>query len=372
METQRLSPIRFPLLGASIATLLLAGWYGIVRLGWQITLPRPEMIATHGPLMISGFLGTLIIIERAAALRTRIAFAPALFSALGALALVIGLPPLVGRLLMVLGGLGLSVLFIMLFRQHPALHTGTMVAGAVAWLVGNALWAMGLPIFRVVFWWMGFLTLTIAGERLELSRVRRLSNVNYRLFLAVNAIFIAGAVLVIFLHDAGSRVAGAGLVALGLWLLRYDIASRTVRLTGLTRFIAVCLLIGYGWLIIAGTLLLFVGGQTSGLWYDAVLHVVFLGFVFALIFGHAPLVFPSVLGLNFAYHSRFYVHLILLQLSLILRLAGDITGWVPARLWGGLFNGIALILFLMSTLLALRRHSPTDAVAAAALAPEGD
>ena len=370
METQKLSPIRFPLLGLSIITLLLAGWYGIVRLGWQITLPRPEMIAAHGPLMISGFLGTLIIIERAAALRSWIAFVPALFSALGSLAIIAGMPPVVGRLLMVLGSLGLTVLFVHLTRQHPALHTATMVAGAAAWLVGNVLWMAGLPIYRVVFWWMGFLTLTIAGERLELSRVRRLSAGSYRLFLAANAIFVTGAALVIFLHDAGSRVAGAGLIAVGLWLLRYDIASRTVRMKGLTRFIAICMLIGYGWLIVGGGILLMVGGQTSGLWYDAMLHAVFLGFVFALIFGHAPLVFPSVLGLNFAYHSRFYAHLILLQVSLILRLAGDITGWLPARLWGGMFNGVALVMFLASTLLALRRTPPPDMVTDVSYAPE--
>ena len=39
--------------------------------------------------------------------------------------------------------------------------------------MGNGLWLAGRPIYAVVPWWVGFLVLTIAGERLELSRVLR-------------------------------------------------------------------------------------------------------------------------------------------------------------------------------------------------------
>ena len=43
----------------------------------------------------------------------------------------------------------------------------------------------------------------------------------------------------------GLRLGGVGLLALAAWLARYDIARRTVRLPGVTRFIALCLLAGY-------------------------------------------------------------------------------------------------------------------------------
>ena len=46
----------------------------------------------------------------------------------------------------------------------------------------------------------------------------------------------------------------AGLLCLSVWLLRHDIAWHNVRRGGLPRFIAICLLIGYGWLIVAGLL----------------------------------------------------------------------------------------------------------------------
>jgi hypothetical protein len=85
------------------------------------------------------------------------------------------------------------------------------------------------------------------------------------------------------------------------------------------------------------------------------LHAVFLGFIFSMIFGHAPIIFPAVLGLPVQFKPVFYVHLVLLHLSLIIRLAGDLLGFGPGRLWGGLLNGVALLLFLANTAYALRK-----------------
>ena len=44
------------------------------------------------------------------------------------------------------------------------------------------------------------------------------------------------------------------LIMLGAWLLRYDITRYTIKKTGLTRYIAACLLPGYVWLIVGGVL----------------------------------------------------------------------------------------------------------------------
>jgi hypothetical protein len=43
--------------------------------------------------------------------------------------------------------------------------------------------------------------------------------------------------------DLGVRIVGGSLVALALWLLRYDIARRTIRRSGVTRFIAPLILL---------------------------------------------------------------------------------------------------------------------------------
>ena len=57
-----------PFLALAILALLFAMWAGLLRLGWILpTLPNRAL--AHGPLMISGFLGVLIPLERAVAIR---------------------------------------------------------------------------------------------------------------------------------------------------------------------------------------------------------------------------------------------------------------------------------------------------------------
>ena len=115
------------------------------------------------------------------------------------------------------------------------------------------------------------------------------------------------------------------MVVLAGWLLRYDIARRTIRHTGLTRFIAVCLLSGYGWLGVGGALTWSFAGIMAGPYYDAMLHTVFVGFVFAMIFGHAPIIVPAILGRTPSpYHPALYGPLALLHASLLLRVTGDL------------------------------------------------
>lgn len=49
-----------PLLLASAGfTLLTAMWAGLLRLGWNWPPLQPTLPMLHGPLMVSGFLGTL-------------------------------------------------------------------------------------------------------------------------------------------------------------------------------------------------------------------------------------------------------------------------------------------------------------------------
>ncbi len=167
--------------------------------------------------------------------------------------------------------------------------------------------------------------------------------------LLLSAAFLAGLVLTPIAFRLGVRVAGVGLIALALWLGRHDVARRTVRQPGLTRFIALCLLSGYVWLAVSGLLAALYGGAAAGGHYDAMLHALFLGFVFAMIFGHAPIIFPAVLGVRVTFRQAFYIHLALLHATLILRIVGDLLPWLPGRQWGGLGNALALLLFFANT-----------------------
>jgi hypothetical protein len=114
------------------------------------------------------------------------------------------------------------------------------------------------------------------------------------------------------------------------------------------------MLSGYAWLMAGGLMSLIFGGVAAGPQYDAWLHAIFLGFVFSMIFGHAPIVFPSILGVPLAYDRSFYAPLILLQISLVLRVGGDLTGWWAGRQWGGLLNVVAILLFLLNTARVVR------------------
>jgi len=150
---------------------------------------------------------------------------------------------------------------------------------------------------------------------------------------------------------------GAKLVALSLWLLRQDIQRRTVRDKGLTRFIAVCLLSGYGWLALAGAIMLGTGLAPGSASYDAALHALMLGFVFSMVFGHAPIIFPAVLRVAVPYHPVFYVPLALLHLSLALRVFGGLADQLALRQWGAVANAATLVVFIATLLASVIRGS---------------
>jgi hypothetical protein len=348
--------IRFPLMALAGLALLAALGAGLVRLGWALYPLNQSLAINHGPLMVIGFLGTLIGIERAVALTRRWPYGAPLFSGLAALAALLGLPPGLAGISAMLGSLFLVFIFIFIYRLQPALAAATMVASAALWFTGNLLWTVGYPLHEVVPWWVAFLVLTIAGERLELSRLLRLSEWDQAKFVLACGLLLAGLLISLFNAAVGVWINGVGLVTLALWLLRYDIAWRTVRYPGPARFMAICLLLGYVWLGLAGTLWMsFTEFFTAGLRYDAMLHSIFVGFVFSMIFAHAPIILPSVTGFAMPFQQLFYGHLVLLHLSLLLRVGGDLAESQRLQKWGGLINALAILLFLANNVRAVKR-----------------
>ena len=351
-------PNRFPLpfLVLAMLGLLAALWAGLMRLGWQLPALTPSLAMAHGPLMISGFLGTLITLERAVALKQKWMYLPPLLAGLGGLlTLLLPSPPL-GPILLTLASLGGVMILIEITRRETALHTVTMLLGALTWFAGNLLWLFGWQIFQVVFFWQGFLVLTIAGERLELSRVLRPSRQQQTLFGAVILIYLAGIIAATFNMQLGTRLNGAALLFIALWSLRNDIAWRNLRhKLPLTRYIAWCLALGFVWLGVGGGLSLGFGAQVAGPRYDALLHVVFVGFVISMIFGHAPIIFPAILGVPINFQPMFYVHLGLLHVSLVLRVTADYASLHALRMWSGLLNEVAILLFIGMTVYSVRK-----------------
>ena len=312
-----------PLLALGFVGLLVGIGAGLARLGWSVPAAAAAVAALHGPLMICGFFGVVIALERAVAISRYWAYLGPLLGGVGCVAAVSRCGA-IAAWFFVAGSLVLVAASVAIFRRQTALFTFTLALGAVCWLVGNSLWAAGSTVHDVVTWWFAFLILTIAGERLELSRFlapsRGQSGHSRRSWsLSVRAFAVPRT---LGRPSFRNRPPGACGMAPG-----QDIARRMVRNRGLTRFIAVCMLSGYVWLAVGGGIILASGGLLPGApSHDAALHALGLGFVFSMVFGHAPIIFPAVLRMDVPYHPMFYGPLSLLHISLVARVAGDASG----------------------------------------------
>ncbi len=344
---------RVPLLILGFIGLFVGIGAGLARLGWTMPEVAASAAALHGPLMICGFFGVVIALERAVAIGRLWSYAGPLMAGIGTALAVHGTAATAGWFYLA-ASLVLLAASLDILRRQRALFTLTIALGAACWSVGSALWATGQATHQVVAWWLAFLVLTIAGERLELSRFLPPSQVARSVFALLLAVIGTGLFGVQFTW--GAPVFAAGLLGLAFWLLKQDIARRTVRKSGLTRFIAVCLLSGYVWLALGAAIILAAGGLAPGsASYDAALHALALGFVFSMVFGHAPIIFPAVLRVDVPYHATFYLPLALLHASLAIRLVGDAAGRFDWTRVGGLLGAVALLAFIASTVAAVIR-----------------
>ncbi|CAG0997010.1 hypothetical protein BURK1_02602 [Burkholderiales bacterium] len=351
---------RVPILALGFLALVLGVFAGLARLGLAVDDRAAVLAAYHGPLMIAGFFGVVISLERAVAAARIWAYSAPLACGLAAVALFAG-EPAVAAALATFGAAVLAYASLRFVAMQPELHTATIAAGAVALVAGNLVWyASGNPAAAVPAW-AAFLVLTIAGERLELTRFLPRSTPARNAFVAIALAIAAGSVLAA--DPRGARAFGAAMLALAAWLAVNDLARRTVRDTGLTRYTAVCLLSGYVWLAVAGATIAAAGLVPGTASYDAALHALFVGFVFAMVFGHAPIIFPAVLRVKVPYGPSFYLPLALLHASVAIRLAGDATGFWPVLQAGGIANAVALGAFIATAVASVMRGRRTPPAA---------
>jgi hypothetical protein len=248
-------------------------------------------------------------------------------------------------------------------RRDRSVHTAVEGGGALAWAAGTFAWMAGAGLDTVVAWWCAFLVLTIAGERRELARFTPLSRLARRGFVAVLA--VQAVALLAMTAKPGPGPAALWWLSLGglaAWLLRFDLACRPrIARPGWARHTARCLRLGYVWLAAAAAWGVLRAAQGLPLAGPGPLHALLLGFVFAMVFGHAPIVLPALLRRPIATPRRLAaVPVIAMSLGVALRALGDLLGSDPWRATAASLQALAIVAFAVVMLGGLRRPAPPD------------
>ena len=325
---------------------LLAGLNaGLVRLGVWAPIASDRVGDLHGPVMVLGFLGTLISLERAQALRNPLAYlAPALLG-VGALALVFGAPVLLGQLLLFEGAVAFTAVLVALWVRAPLPLVAAQALGAFFAALASGLW-IRLDVVTVLPLLAVFLIITIAAERAELAQLTMGARAMPTLLLMAT-LLSAGGVIGIFAPAVGLRILGAAALAVALWLLRDDVGRRMIRISGLRRFNAAALLAGNVWLAVSGLVWLIVGQPMDRGAYDIAIHGTFLGFGLSMVMAHAPIIFPAVIGRPLPYKRALWAPLVALHAGLALRVVGDLAGLDLLWRTGGIVNVASILLFVV-------------------------
>ena len=331
------------MVGAGIS--LLAGLDGaLLLLGVWSPVMSTRLSKWHGPLMVLGFVGTVICLERAVALGHRLAYLVPAMSGFGVIVLLAPLPfdsARAGLALLTLAQLGLLTIYVPLWRRS---HDDAVViqgAGAFCAAGAAALLTTGAHVSQIVGWLACYMILTICGERLELSRLTMARN---RALSALCLAVVAALLVSVVSPAIGWRVLGVVLIGLAVWLCRHDVARGGLRRGGQAAYIGTLLMIGYLWLATAGIVCTIQRPPTSRNGYDAVVHSLFLGFTMGMILGHAPIILPAVLQVRLKWTTWFWLPAFLLEASLLVRIGiGDGLDRSAAVQAGGTVNVLSLL-----------------------------
>ena len=345
---------RIALLGLAGLSLLSGLDAALLLLGVWAPIESTTLPGLHGMVMALGFMGTVIALERAQSLgRTWGYLAPVVIGA-ASLALVIGIEPLIGKMLLVEGYLLFAAVYLALWRRAPVVNVAVQVLSVVMAICAAGLW-LRVDVEHLIVLLASFIILTIAAERAELAQLTMGPRAPRRL-LVLSAALVIACLAALLVPAIGMRAFGLVVLGFAVWLLRDDVARRFIRSTGLRRYNAAALLAGYLWLACAGLAWIIAGTPTSQWAYDITIHGTFLGFGMSMIMAHAPIIFPAVLGRPLPYKPVSWAPLVLLDLGVALRFLGDLTGVAPVFQLGGVLNVLALLAFLIVSVTLVVTH----------------
>ncbi|MFC4871448.1 hypothetical protein [Negadavirga shengliensis] len=325
----------FPLMVMALITGISGGW---IRLGFM-GMPLPGTAGSHGLLMVGGFLGTLISLERSMVMKNKVWLTVPLMSGVS-VPFVIGGWSTVGISMVLLASMGLVAIMYFQTLRHQLPQDYVMALGAVTWMLGNFTYMYTGFMAMATGWWMAFLLFTILGERLELSKFLPTPQWAKKTLFWLIGFFFMG--LLIPFHGWGSSILGTTLILMALWLLHYDMARIASRKADQFKYIGVGLRTGYIWLALNGAVLVLM--EHHAFYYDLYLHTFFLGFVFSMIWAHAPVILPMVLHLKLTpYHPILWLGWLVFQLSLAGRVVSSFMEEYAYRQLFGVINGWSIL-----------------------------
>jgi len=341
---------RLPVMLLAMLSLVVGLIAGLQRIGWSFHIAPA---ADHGGIMVGGFLGTLISLEKIIPLKKRLLFIVPILSGASVVIYFIGHPD-TAMIILTLSSIGLSGVFVFYWIRQRSMLYAIMTLGAAAWLTGN-LEFLHAGFYRVALpWWLAFTLLIISAERLELTQFLPVTPARKYFFTGLLALYLLSCFFTF--HGTGGAIAATALVGIAVWLLRHDVIAINLKKNGLTKYTGIALLSGCFALILTGVFVLLFNGYPLG--YDVIVHTYFIGFVFSMIFAHGPMILPGVLGIpGKPYHPAFYVWLLLLHGSWITRVVTDISLNLTIRTWSGMMTATAILgYFLTLAITTFRDH----------------
>lgn len=342
MKSFSITVWRLPFLMLAVLSLVIGLWTGLSRIGWDIfILPAT---AHHGAVMVGGFLGSLIALEKIIPLKNKWLFAIPSLSVAAVITFLSG-EPRSAIMLLILASAGLVFLFGFYLHKQRSIIYALMLTGAFCLLIGNIL-LYSSSFYPLAFpWWISFVLFVIAAERIELMKFLPVTARSKNVFLVFLLTFIAGAA--ISFHHYGNIIAGAALFATALWLLNNDAISVGLKKQNLTRFVSISLSLGYLALLTTG--IFFITFSDHWLAYDALVHTYFIGFAFSMIFAHGPIILPGILGISAKpYHPILYTWLAMLHCSWVIRVFSDAFTAMEWRRYSGIFSALAIVGYFLS------------------------
>jgi hypothetical protein len=140
LRRRGVGPLRLVLLACGLIAFLLGLWTGMARLGVGLTGAAPLFVEFHGVLMICGFFGTLISVERAVALNRPLAYTIPIFAAAGTLALLARTITLAGAAFLIASLVLAAASFWNMRRLQSVLLAAIPSIAALCWGLGTLTW----------------------------------------------------------------------------------------------------------------------------------------------------------------------------------------------------------------------------------------